>query len=80
MEHELNAYRAYRWIILDPNLLGGKPAIRGTRFSVSFLLECLAEGMTAAEIESTHGPFPQEAIPEILRAASEALDTPNVAA
>jgi len=48
MEHELNAYRAYRWIILDPNLLGGKPAIRG--------------------------------IPEILRAASEALDTPNVAA
>ena len=80
MEPQLNAYKDYRWIILDPNLLGGKPAIRGTRFSVSFLLECLAEGMTAAEIESTYGPFPYEAIPEILRAASEALDTPNVAA
>ena len=47
---------------------------------MSFLLECLAEGITAAEIESTYGPFPHEAIPEILRAASEALDTPNVAA
>jgi len=80
MERQLNAYKDYRWIVLDPNLLGGKPAIRGTRFSVSFLLECLAEGMTAAEIEATYGPFPHEALPEILRAASEALGTPNLAA
>jgi hypothetical protein len=35
--------------------------------------------MTPAEIESTYGPFPHEAIPEILRAASEALDTPTAA-
>jgi hypothetical protein len=47
---------------------------------VSFLLECLAEGMTAAEIEATYGPFPHEGLPEILRAASEALGTPNLAA
>jgi uncharacterized protein (DUF433 family) len=53
MEPQLAAYKNYRWIILDPNLLGGKPTIRGTRFFVSFLLECLAEGMAAAEIEST---------------------------
>ena len=80
MEPQLTAYKDYRWIILDPNLLGGKLTIRGTRFSVSFLLECLADGMSPAEIESTYGPFPHEAMPEILRAASEALDTPNVAA
>ena len=79
MEADASAYKDYRWIIRDPNLLGGKPAIRGTRFSVSFLLGCLAEGMTAEEIESTYGPFPREALPEILRAASEALDSPDVA-
>jgi len=64
----------YRWIVRDPDLLGGRPVIRGTRLSVSFLLGCLAEGMTAAEIESTYGPFPHEALPEILRAAAEAVE------
>ena len=42
----------YRWIASDPDLLGGKLTVRGTRFSVSFILSCLAEGMTAAEIEN----------------------------
>lgn len=70
----------YKWIVCDPELLGGKPAIRGTRFSVAFLLQCLAEGMTPEEIDATYAPFPHEAIPEILRAASAALDSVNVAA
>ena len=75
-----NTYKDYRWIVCDPELLGGKPALRGTRFSVSFLLSCLAEGMTPDEIDATYSPFPHEAIPELLRAASEALDAANVAA
>ena len=70
----------YRWIVRDPDLLGGRPVIRGTRLSVSFLLGCLAEGMTADEIESTYGPFPHEALPEILRAAAETVDGTPVAA
>jgi uncharacterized protein (DUF433 family) len=60
----------YQWIVRDPELLGGKPAIRGTRFSVAFLLQCLADGLTPEEIDTTYGPFPHEALPEILRAAS----------
>lgn len=70
----------YQWIICDPDLLGGKPAIRGTRLSVSFVLQCLAEGMTPDEIDETYAPFPHEAIPEILKAASQAMDSSNVAA
>jgi hypothetical protein len=35
--------------------------------------------MSPEEIQATYGPFPQEALPEILRIASEALDTPHVA-
>lgn len=79
-ERVLKPYKNFRWIVADPDLLGGKLAIRGTRFSVSFILSCLAEGMTADEIEQTYGHFPQEALPELMRAAAEVLDAPNVAA
>jgi uncharacterized protein (DUF433 family) len=78
--HELRAYKNYNWIVMDPEMLGGKPAIRGTRLSASLLLNCLAEGMSAEEIEESYGSFPREAIPEVLRAASELLDSLHVAA
>ena len=73
-------YRDYKWIVRDPELLGGKLAIRGTRLSVSFVLACLAEGMSAEEIAQTYAPFPQEAIPEIMKVAAELLDSGHVAA
>ena len=74
------AYGKYTWIVRDPDLLGGKLAVRGTRLSVSFVLACLAEGMSTKEIAETYGPFPQEAIPEIMKVASEVLDSGHVAA
>jgi uncharacterized protein (DUF433 family) len=73
-------FRNFRWIVADAELLGGKLAIRGTRFSVSFILSCLSEGMSVEEIEETYGQFPREAIPEVMRVAAEILDAPNVAA
>jgi hypothetical protein len=43
MSHwEPAAYKDYQWIVADPQLLGGKLAIRGTRLAVSLILECLA--------------------------------------
>jgi uncharacterized protein (DUF433 family) len=74
------AYKKYNWIVRDADLLGGKLAVRGTRLSVSFVLACLAEGMSTAEIAQTYGPFPSEAIPEIMKVASELLDSEHVAA
>jgi uncharacterized protein (DUF433 family) len=76
----MKPYKNFRWIVADPDLLGGKLAIRGTRFSVSFILSCLAEGMTPREIEETYGRFPVEALPEVMKVASEILDAPHVAA
>ena len=76
----LKPFKSFRWIVADPELLGGKLAIRGTRLSVSFILSCLAEGMSVEEIQETYGQFPREAIPEVMRAASEIPDAPNVAA
>jgi uncharacterized protein (DUF433 family) len=76
----LRPYKNFKWIVSDPAMLGGKPTIRGTRLSVALLLACLADDMTVEEIEDSYGPFPREAIPEILKAASELLDSPHVAA
>jgi uncharacterized protein (DUF433 family) len=66
------AYKNYKWIVADPQLLGGKLAIRGTRLAVSLILECLANGMTLEDIEqSFDGAFPREALPEVLKVAAE---------
>jgi len=73
-------YRNYKWIVRDPDLLGGKLAIRDTRLSVSFVLGCLAEGMSTGEITETYGPFPSTAIPGVMKMAAELLDSAQVAA
>jgi uncharacterized protein (DUF433 family) len=73
-------YSNYKWIVRDPDLLGGRLAVRGTRLSVSFVLACLAEGMTAEEIAQTYGAFPRQAIPEIMKVASDLIDSVHVAA
>ncbi len=56
---EPRAYKSYKWIIADPSILGGALAVRGTRLSVSLILECLSNGMTLDDIdESFERPFP----------------------
>lgn len=65
----------YQWLIASPDLMGGKPVVRGTRLSASFLLACLSAGMSPGEIGETYAPFPIEAIPEIMKLASTVLDT-----
>ena len=37
-------------IIVDPDILVGKPVVKGTRLSVDFLLGLLAQGWSEAEI------------------------------
>jgi uncharacterized protein (DUF433 family) len=74
------AFRDFHWLVADPDLLGGKLAVRGTRLSASLILACLADGMSVQEIEETYGAFPHEALPEIMKAASEVMDTAGVVA
>jgi len=74
-------YKDYHWIVADPQLLGGKLAIRGTRLSVSLILECLASGMSLADIdEAFDHAFPHEALPEVLEVAAELTNSVHVAA
>jgi uncharacterized protein (DUF433 family) len=71
MEQQPKPYKDYRWIIADPEWLGGKPCIRGTRLSVSLILECLSAGM---DNESFGGCVPAEAISEVLKVGAELAD------
>jgi uncharacterized protein (DUF433 family) len=74
-------YRDYQWIVADPQLLGGKLAIRGTRLSVALILECLANGMSREDIDEAFDcAFPHEALPEVLKVASELTDRFHAAA
>ena len=75
------AYKDCQWIVADPELLGGKLAIRGTRLAVSLILECLAGGMSLDDIDQSFTrAFPHEALPEVLKVASELADSFHVAA
>ena len=37
-------------IISDPEILNGKPVVKGTRISVALILQCIASGMTKEDI------------------------------
>ncbi len=78
---EAKAYKDYRRIVADPELLGGHLALRGTRLSVSLILECLANGMTEGKMEEAFGErITREVVFEVLSAASDVTNSFHVAA
>jgi uncharacterized protein (DUF433 family) len=64
-------FPGFQYLVTNPERLGGKPTIRGTRFSVSFILACLAEGMAYEDIVREYSHFPRESLPEVLRFAAQ---------
>jgi len=74
------AIPGYQYIVTNPDRLGGKPTIKGTRFAVSFILSCLSEGMSYEEIVRDYSEFPRAGVAEALRFAAEVIDRGNVAA
>jgi uncharacterized protein (DUF433 family) len=57
-------------IAVDPEILAGKPVIRGTRIAVEFLLELLAAGQTENEILSNYPGLTREDLLACLSYAS----------
>ena len=66
------------WIVADREHLGGRPRVRDTRISVAQLLECLAAGMSIAEIVEAYPSLTNEAVRGAL--AELAKDQGQVAA
>lgn len=64
---------ATEWIVSDPEVLGGKPCIRGTRISVEFVLELLAGGASRDEILRTYPHLPAEGLAAAIQYAARAI-------
>lgn len=46
-----NLYMDWKdYIVADPAILGGKPAVKGTRISLEFIIERLAQGWTQTQL------------------------------
>jgi len=81
MDWQPRAWKDYRWIVGDPELLGGKLAIRGTRLSVDLILECLGNGISLSEIDDAFGVgLPHAAAGDVLKVAAEVTGQFHVAA
>ena len=57
-------------IPIDPNVLVGKPVIKGTRMAVAFIIELLAEGWTHEQILKSYPQLTAEDIQASLCYAS----------
>ena len=60
-------------ITIDPNILAGKPTIKGTRISVEFILELLANGWMDEEIIENYPHLKKEDIKAALRYVTDIL-------
>ena len=57
-------------IVMDPEVLAGKPVVRGTRLAVEFILELLAAGRSESEIMADYPGLSREDILACLSYAS----------
>lgn len=60
-------------IAIDPNILVGKPTVKGTRLAVEFIIDLLAQGWSEAEILGNYPGLTVEDIQACLSYASAAL-------
>jgi uncharacterized protein (DUF433 family) len=65
-------------ITSDPEVLGGKPCIRGTRISVEFVLELFASGATHKDLLDAYPHLTSEGITEALRYAARFLKNESI--
>jgi len=61
------------WITSNPNILFGKPAIKGTRIPVELVLDELAGGMTIEEVIEAYPRLTSEAIYAALAFAADTI-------
>jgi uncharacterized protein (DUF433 family) len=58
-------------IVVDPKVLVGKPLIKGTRLSVEFILDLLANDWTIEQVISEYPQLEREDVMAVLKYAAE---------
>ena len=61
-------------IAASPDVLSGKPVIRGTRLSVDFLLRLFANGWTSEQVLESYPVLTTESLRAVFAFAAEALE------
>ena len=65
-------------IVIDPNVLLGKPIIKGTRIAVEFVIELLARGWSMEKIFEEYDHLTKDDIQACLGYASEILKSEKI--
>jgi len=61
-------------IVIDPNILVGKPVIKGTRIPVYLIIELIAGGMTIKDVLKEYPELREEDVKAALLYASKLLE------
>ena len=65
-------------IVIDPDVLVGKPILRDTRLAVEFIIDLLAQGWTETEILRNYPGLTREDVQACLGYASATLQAEKV--
>ena len=65
-------------IVIDPDVLEGKPIVKGTRLAVEFIIDLLAHGWTEAELLRNYPGLTHEDVQACLGYASATLQAEKV--
>jgi uncharacterized protein (DUF433 family) len=65
-------------ITLDPEVLAGKPVVRGTRLAVEFVIGLLADGWSQADIAKNYPGISRDDIIACLAYARDVLSSEKV--
>jgi uncharacterized protein (DUF433 family) len=65
-------------VIIDPEILAGKPVIKGTRLAVPFLVSLVAQGWTREEIVKNYPQLTDDDVSAALKYAAEVLNEQRV--
>jgi uncharacterized protein (DUF433 family) len=65
-------------IVVNPNVLAGKPIIKGTRMAVEFVVELCSEGWSLDEILHNYPTLTREDVLAALHYAAEVLKLERV--
>jgi uncharacterized protein (DUF433 family) len=65
-------------IIIAPNILAGKPVVKGTRLAVEFIVDLLAQGWSEADILRNYPGLTKNDIQACLHYASAVLHAEKV--
>ena len=61
------------YIVSDPEILVGKPAVKGTRLSVEMVLDRLADGWSAEDLFEAYPRLTPQALQAVFAFAAEIL-------